>query len=362
MKNIDLKESQKILKMSGIDLEKKHLKMGNKIYSKNEYLSISSSFKVFTSENINLYNSEFKHRIDVIYHLFLVNVLKFTKLGLILPCFVFLLISLISFSSAFFYQNKGNFGFGTLNGPQIEFLYFVSIFMFLIFAIYLYLICVKKEVIYYTKKNGQNRLRHISKAEFFEMLEIFHKNIKNEQEKFNILESERLKIRQFNYNDKNDVFEFLKNDMFIRFLNIKKAKNEEDALTFIYNNMDYYDKNLFYKLAIELKSENKVIGFIGLSKNDLSKSTCQVIYGINEPYWGQGYVLEALKIYMDYLKNVGMKYIFAGHVKENVNSGKVMTKYGFIRYPKKDYQMQINGENKEIISYIYMNDGDMNEE
>ena len=158
------------------------------------------------------------------------------------------------------------------------------------------------------------------------------------------------------------MYEFLKNDSFVRYLNMKKAISEDEASKFIFENMDFYEKNLFYKLAIELKSENKVIGFIGLSKNDLSESTCQVIYGINEPYWGQGIVLEALNIYMNYLNSIGMKYIFAGHIKENVNSGKVMLKYGFKRYPKKDYNMIIKGENKEILTYIYENARENDEE
>lgn len=362
MKKIDIKESKKILELNHINLREKQFKIKNKMYSKNEYLSMCSTFNIFENEKISLRNPYIKHRIDIIYHLFLVNVFKFTKLGLFLPCFVFLLISLISFSSGIFYQNKGNFGFGTLNEAQIAFLYFVSVFMFLIFIIYLCLIVFKKELVFYTKKNGQNRLKHISKKEFVEMKEKFKKNIKKSAQKFKILDSKRLIIRQFNYEDRKGVYEFLKNDSFVRYLNMKKAISEDEASRFIFENMDFYEKNLFYKLAIELKSENKVIGFIGLSKNDLSESTCQVIYGINEPYWGQGIVLEALNIYMNYLNSIGMKYIFAGHIKENVNSGKVMLKYGFKRYPKKDYNMIVKGENKEILTYIYENARENDEE
>ena len=57
-----------------------------------------------------------------------------------------------------------------------------------------------------------------------------------------------------------------------------------------------------------------------------------------------------------------MKYIFAGHVKENMNSGKVLLKNGFVRYPIKDNVMMIKGENKEIVSYILECESDENEQ
>ena len=350
---IDLKLSKKILKYNGINIDKKEMKIGKKNLRINEYYSLASNFSKFDNENIILRNPKLKLRIDLIYHLFLTNVSKFTKLGLILPCFVFLIISLISFSSAFFLQNKRNFGFVPFNDNQLMFLYFISIFLFLIFLIYLYKIVVKKEVVFFSKKNGQNRLVHLSQKEYKKMIEIFEKNIKKDREKFDFIESERLIIRQFRENDENDVFEFLSNENFIRYTSTSMAKNHYDSFKFIQNRLIEYEKNCFHVLAIEKKDENKVIGYIGLSREDYSKYTCEIIYGINEPYWRMGIMSEAVKRYLEFLKDKKMEYIFGGHIKENINSGKVMMKNGFIRYPKKDNNMIIRGKEYEILSYIY---------
>lgn len=352
MDKINYKEAKKILKMNGINIEKKYIKFEKKLINTNEYLSMVCSYGIFNKENICLKNSKINYRISIIYHLFLANVFKFTKFGLILPCFVFLIISLISFSLGLFLQNKGNFGFIEMNEAQLQFLFFIAIFLFAIFLIYLYKILILKQKAFFSKKGGQNRLVYISEKRYIEMLEIFEENIKKDSEKFAVLESNNLKIRCFNEEDKEDVYEFLKNDNFLRYLNMKKALNIDDSCKFIQENLNFYANNLYYKLALVQKDDNKVIGFIGLSKNDYSFNTCQVIYGINEPYWNKGYTSEALKVYVEYLKKIGMKYIFAGHVKENMNSGKVLLKNGFVRYPKKDNIMKIKGENKEIVSYV----------
>ena len=350
---IDLKESKKIQKYNGINLDKKEVKINKKNYKLNECYSLTSSFSKFDEENIILRNPNIKLRIDIIYHLFLSNVSRFTKLGLILPCFVFLFISLISFSSVLILQNKGNFGFAPLNDNQLMFIYFISIFMFFIFLIYLYKIVIKKEVVFFTKKNGQNRLKHLSKKDYKKMIEIFKKNIEKERNKFEYLESESLIIRQFKETDENDVFEFLSNDNFIRYTSTSKAKNRYDAFRFIQSRLNEYKKNCFHVLAIEKKDENKVIGYIGLSREDYSKYTCEIIYGINEPYWHKGFMSEAVKRYLEYLKTLKFDYIFGGHIKENINSGKVMMKNGFVRYPLKDNSMIIRGNEYEILTYLY---------
>lgn len=348
--------SKKILELNGININKKTIDFDGKKIKTNEYLNLQTNFLNLSINNLSLKKSKNNLRIDLISHLFFINVFKFSKFGLILPCFVFLIISLISFSSGCFFQNKANFGFIEFNEIQIGFIMFVGVFCFLFFLIYLYFLIVKKEKVFYTKINGQNRLKHLSNYEYKKMMDFFDEKIDNFNNIFKKIETNRLIIRQFNESDIKDVYEFLKNENFCRYLNIKCSDNYDDSIVFVQKCMEDYHKNLFFKLAIELKEENKVIGFIGLSKMDLSKETCQVIYGINEAFWGKGIVKEALDEYLIYLKSLNYKYIFAGHVKENVNSGKVLVKCGFERHCIKDYVMNIKKESKNIVSYVYIND------
>jgi ribosomal-protein-alanine N-acetyltransferase len=176
-------------------------------------------------------------------------------------------------------------------------------------------------------------------------------NEKQEYISFKQLETNRLIIREFNISDASDYFSFASNEKVLKYLSSNALKSLDEAHTLIIKTRLEYMQGLIFKLAIVLKESNKVIGYIGLSKYDLSIYTCQIVYAIHEDYWSKGYVSEAVKEFVAYLKAVGKTLIIAGHVKENEASGKVLLKNGFKRDPSRDTQMIINNELKSIINY-----------
>lgn len=168
---------------------------------------------------------------------------------------------------------------------------------------------------------------------------------------FKPIETERLIIRELNIDDVYSYFDFANDEEVFRYMNASHLKQISEAKQII--DRAIYDYNLgnIFRLGIHLKDENKIIGFIGLSKYDLSLYSCQIIYAIGKGYWNKGYVSEVVSYFVRYLKSIGKKLIIAGHVEENVNSGKVLLKNGFIRDPRRDTQMIIHGELKNIINY-----------
>lgn len=164
--------------------------------------------------------------------------------------------------------------------------------------------------------------------------------------------TDRLIIRELTYNDTNDYFTFLVNPMVARYMSWTPYNNIQDVKSLINQTLEQYKDNLIYRLAIELKNENKVIGFIGLSRFDLTPTSCQVVYGIDEPYWGCGIMAEALRAFVDYLCDIENKtLIIATHIKDNISSGKVMLKCGFKRNPQRDTYMKIKGRDELLIAY-----------
>lgn len=162
----------------------------------------------------------------------------------------------------------------------------------------------------------------------------------------------RLIIRELTYHDINDYYEFSSNPMVAKYMIWPPNNNIDEVKSLIDRTIDQYKNKLMYRLGIELKKENKVIGYIGLSRFDLSPTTCQVVYGINQPYWGQGIMSEALVAFVEYLqKDENKLLIIATHVKNNINSGKVMRKCGFKRAPQRDTIMNIKGKDEILIAY-----------
>lgn len=169
---------------------------------------------------------------------------------------------------------------------------------------------------------------------------------------FSKISDDCLTIRELNPQDSDDVFELLGNENVCLYLGIYPLKNHEESLAFINKAIsNYYNNDIFY-LGIELKNKKKIIGYIGLSKYDLSENTCQVVYALNEKYWHQGIMPKALRLFVDYLIEIQKKeLIIATHIDVNYNSGQVMKKAGFTRDYNYDQVMVIKGKNRKLIGY-----------
>lgn len=88
--------------------------------------------------------------------------------------------------------------------------------------------------------------------------------------------------------------------------------------------------------AVVLKDTDSIVGCVGyldyqFSNIPIKEDEAEIGYWIGKEYWNQGICTEALKLIIDYCKNVkGMSAFWGDHFLDNPASGKVMTKCGFI--------------------------------
>ena len=85
-------------------------------------------------------------------------------------------------------------------------------------------------------------------------------------------------------------------------------------------------------LAIELKSERKLIGVISFRvKNDGSR-TADFGFAMNRRYWNQGYATEAARAIIDAgFRSLHLHRVWAGCDTKNIGSYRVMEKLGMRR-------------------------------
>ena len=144
------------------------------------------------------------------------------------------------------------------------------------------------------------------------------------------LNSERLILRNWQESDSSDLYEYAKSELVGPNAGWKPHQNEEESKEiikmFIKNNDSY---------AIVLKSENKVIGSIGLhhrkpdeTLNDLKQR--EIGYVLNPNYWGKGFIPEAVNCLLNYgFNELNLDLIWCAHADFNHNSKRVIDKCGF---------------------------------
>lgn len=137
--------------------------------------------------------------------------------------------------------------------------------------------------------------------------------------------TERLILRKFTEEDREALYEILKDEEVNRFLPWFPASSLTAAETFLKEHyLDSYKKESGYQYAICLKGENRPVGYIGVSMEE----SHDLGYGLRKEYWNQGIVTEAGRAVIERVRKDEIPYLTATHDVKNPASGAVMEKLG----------------------------------
>ncbi len=93
-------------------------------------------------------------------------------------------------------------------------------------------------------------------------------------------------------------------------------------------NVFSYNDGLYF--AIARKSDNKMIGSVGVSGVNRSHNRIEASYDLAKEYWGQGIMTKALKVVLKYaFSELKFNRIEAYAMPDNIGSQRVLEKCGF---------------------------------
>lgn len=131
-----------------------------------------------------------------------------------------------------------------------------------------------------------------------------------------MINSQRLKIRYYEYTDIDDIYEILSNEEALKFEPYEPLSYEEVKSEMFWR--------VFFKEYYAILLGEKVIGSIYYGHNDFSDIELGFI--INPKYWRMGYAYEAVSAF---LENHQDTVINARVFKENIASINLLYKLGF---------------------------------
>ena len=167
------------------------------------------------------------------------------------------------------------------------------------------------------------------------------------------IETKRLRLRQWKLSDSADLFEYAKSEKVgpnAGWAPHKDEKESRSIITFFLKQKDVW--------AIELQSNNKVIGSIGLHKRSpddaiITPKQREVGFVLHPAYWGKGYAPEAVKkILAVGFHEYKLEIIWCGHFDTNLNSQRVVEKCGF-RYQFTTEKIQPLLDDKIVVMHYY---------
>ncbi len=170
------------------------------------------------------------------------------------------------------------------------------------------------------------------------------------------IQTERLILRAWTLSDTEDLYEYGKSEKVGPNAGWPPHKNIEESKDII---KMFIEEDCIY--AIELKSEGKVIGGIGLhercpDKNLKHLKQREVGFVLNPSYWGKGYVPEAVNRLIDYgFNDLELDLIWCGYYEGNNNSKRVSEKCGFhYKFTKREH-VKLLAVDKDVHYYCLEN-------
>lgn len=168
-------------------------------------------------------------------------------------------------------------------------------------------------------------------------------------EKLPAIESERLLLRKLEMTDADDMFEYASEPVVSRFMPWQAHQTTNDTREFISFIRQGYEDNKKLTWAIELKSENKMIGTIDFVSWLQKRHRAEVGYTLSHHYWGQGLMLEAAETLIDFgFKEMDLIKVEAPIMLDNTQSQRVAEKLGMIREGVLRKHMIIKGESGDV--------------
>ncbi|MDS0525669.1 GNAT family N-acetyltransferase [Clostridium sp. SHJSY1] len=155
-------------------------------------------------------------------------------------------------------------------------------------------------------------------------------NSENRFEKFPVIETERLKLRELTKKDSRDVFSILSLEEVTKYYGMHPMKQISQAEKLIEKFKISYEIGNAIRWGIEIKNCNRIIGTCGFHSWNRRHFRAEIGYELNREFWGLGYGKEAIQAIIKYgFNEMNLERIEAIVYPENKKSEKMLKKMNF---------------------------------
>jgi ribosomal-protein-alanine N-acetyltransferase len=175
-------------------------------------------------------------------------------------------------------------------------------------------------------------------------------------DKFPVLETERLRLRELTMDDVPVLFEMRTNELTTRFTDRSKMKTMEEAVEKMKTILALVEKRDGIAWAIEMKESGKQIGDISFWRIDKEHYRAEIGYALLPDYWEKGYMTEAARCAIDYgFSMLNFHSIEANVNPNNIASIRLLEKMKFVREAYFRENFYFNGKFLDSAIYSLLN-------
>ncbi|MGN0963992.1 MAG: GNAT family N-acetyltransferase [Dysosmobacter sp.] len=169
-----------------------------------------------------------------------------------------------------------------------------------------------------------------------------------------VLETQRLILRPWREDDAADLYHYAKDPRVGPAAGWAVHKDEADSLhilrTVLMNDGKAENEVTW---AVTIKGSDEPVGSIGIfpSEVSLGEGQPEIGYWIGVPFWGQGYIPEAVRFLLRRCFEKGAERVWCSHFEGNEKSRRVIEKCGFQYRCTQDWFVPAFNETRKALYY-----------
>jgi [ribosomal protein S5]-alanine N-acetyltransferase len=171
-------------------------------------------------------------------------------------------------------------------------------------------------------------------------------------ERLPTLDADRVSLRWISAADTDAFYAIYSNPEVMRYWSTPPLADRQAAVNLINKIHEDWKRRVILKWGIALREDNRLIGSITLFNLDFNHRRAEIGYALGRPYWGQGYMHEALMALLKYaFEELNLHRIEADVDPRNTASIKTVERLGFQREGYLRERWQVNGEIQDAFFY-----------
>ncbi len=165
------------------------------------------------------------------------------------------------------------------------------------------------------------------------------------------LETERLRLRPFTFDDEAAVFALVSDPEIARFVRFEAHRTPAETRAFLELVIEHYRRSDPFAWAIVRREDERLIGSCGFVSKDAQRTSAEIGYWLGKPYWGKGYAVEAARALVRFgFEQMNLERVEAKCFVENRAGQRVIEKLG-MKFEGTDRSEVIKGEYPELNMY-----------
>lgn len=140
----------------------------------------------------------------------------------------------------------------------------------------------------------------------------------------------KINLRPITKDDAASIYKYARNRSISRYTFLPHPYTRKDADEWVITSTERNASGIDFNMGIELPASGEIIGMISLNNIDVINRNAELGYWLGKPFWGKGYVSEAIELLVNHsFRRFKLNRIYARVMRPNTVSAHLLEKCGF---------------------------------